>query len=118
MHQRGEDRDAALDSIYMACTETKIYAIDYDRTRCRNIDKERDLARLWKKASIKVRHFDGLLADICYYKGEYWLDPEHWNQDDVLRLKIDLDKVILEAKDLKAMDDNEYEQYKLRKGVA
>lgn len=103
-----EREDAALDAIYMACTETKLYVTDWERTGRRNRKRESDLARLWKKASIPVRDFDRQLADKCYYKGEYWLDPDHWDDGDTLRLGIELDRVILEARDLKVMDDEDY----------
>jgi len=77
--ERSEHRDAALDAIYMACTETKLYASDWERTGKRSRKREQELARLWKKASIPVRHYDKMLADKCYHKGEYWLDPDHWD---------------------------------------
>lgn len=111
----GEHRDAALDAIYMACTETKLYVGDWERTGKRNRKREQDLARLWKKASIPVRHFNAILADKCYYKGEYWLDPENWDEGDTQRLGIGLDRVIIEARDLKVIDDAEYEQKRLRR---
>lgn len=113
--ERGELRDAALDSIYMACAETKLYATDWERTGKRNRKREEELARLWKKASIPVRHFDPALADKCFFKGEYWLDPDHWDDGDTRRLGIDLDRVILEARDLKVMDDETYERHRLRR---
>jgi len=81
---RAEQRDAALDAIYMACTETKIYVMDWERTSKRNKKKEQELARLWKKASIPARHFDHVLADKCYYKGDYWLNPDHWDNQDIV----------------------------------
>jgi len=113
--EQSELREAALDSIYMACTETKLYATEWDHTSKRNRKREEQLARLWKKASIPVRHFDPVLADKCYYKGEYWLDPESWEDGEVRRLGIDLDRVILEARDLKVMDDAEYERKRVRR---
>lgn len=112
--EQGELRETALDSIYMACTETKLYATEWDRTGKRNRKREVQLARLWKKASIPVRHFDPELANKCYYKGEYWLDPERWEDGEVRRLGIDLDRVILEARDLKVMDEAEYERTRVR----
>jgi|DewCreStandDraft_4_1066084.scaffolds.fasta_scaffold02811_22 hypothetical protein len=113
--ERSEDRDAALDAIYMACTKTKLYASDWERTGKRSRKREQELARLWKKASIPVRHYDKMLADKCYHKGEYWLDPDHWDDGDTRRLGIDLDRVILEARDLKVMEDDEYEHQRLRR---
>lgn len=115
LKDRRQQRDAALDSIYVACTETKTYVVDWERTNRRDRAKERALATLWKKTSILVRPYDAPLADKCYYKGEYWLDPDNWNQEDSQRLQIDLDRVILEAKDLKVMEDEEYKRNKLRR---
>ncbi len=112
--EHGEHRDSALKAIYKACTETKRYANDWERTGKRNRKREENLVNLWKEASIPVRHFDAALADKCYYKGEYWLDPEKWADEDVERLGIDLDRVIVEARDLKVIDDAEYEKKRLR----
>ncbi len=112
--EMSEKRDAALSAIYMACTETKAYAHQWDRTGKRSKETETELARLWKKASIHVRHFDKQLADKCYYKGEYWLDPDNWNDSDTRRLGVSLDRVILEARDLQVMSDAEYEKARLR----
>lgn len=106
---RGEKRDAALDSIYMACTETKIYVTDQERGAPRDHKREHDLARLWKKAAIHVRHFDRDLAEKCYYKGEYWLNPERWSDKDSGRFKADLDRVIVEAREMKVLSDEEYD---------
>ena len=112
--EHGEKRDAALAAIYTACTETKLYATEWDRTKKRNLQREHELARLWKNASIPVRHFNADLADKCYYKGDYWLDPDNWNDADTQRLGIDLDRVITEARDLQVMEDDEYERKRRR----
>ena len=112
---RAEKRDAALDAIYMACTETKIYVVEWDRTGKRNKKKEQELAKLWKKASIPVRHFDQLLADKCYHKGDYWLNPDHWDTQDIEHLGIDLDRVTIEARDLKVMSDEQHEKHTIPK---
>ena len=112
--ENGEQRDSALKAIYKACTETKLYVGDWERTGKRNRKREEILVNLWKEASIPVRHFDPALAEKCYYKGEDWLDPETWNDEDVKRLGIDLDRVIVEARDLKVIDDSEYEKKRLR----
>lgn len=47
-----------------------------NHTGIRNPAAERALASLWKKVSIPARAFDEELADKCYYKGEYWINPE------------------------------------------
>ncbi|MBE7546274.1 MAG: hypothetical protein HS127_03860 [Planctomycetia bacterium] len=113
-NRRSEERDAALDAIYMAYTETRMYVTDWERTGKRSRKRERELAVLWKKAAIPVRHFDPRLADKCYHKGEYWIDPDNWNDHDTRRLGINLDLVIMEARDLKVLDDEEFERRRLR----
>ncbi len=109
LNARSEKRDAALDAIYMACTETKIYLTEFRKNGSRDAEKEKSLASLWKKASIPVRNFDKELADKCYYKGEYWINPEEWHGVDE-DLNISIERVIEEARNLKVLSDEEYEK--------
>jgi hypothetical protein len=74
-------KDEALSAIYAALNETKSYIerrrIDGSRDRSR----EFRIARLWHDASIPLRHFDPEFAELCYDKGNYWMQPEVWTDE-------------------------------------
>ncbi len=92
--------DHALASLYIACTETKIYIQRFQRTGISNHQTEEELARLWSKASVPLRHIDPDLARRCIDKSEYWLNPENWSDDDIARYRIGIGQVANEARKL------------------
>lgn len=65
-------------------------------------DKEREskVAALWNKAAIQVRPYDWELAHRLEYNGAYWLNPDHWTPKEIGDARIELVRVIAEAKTL------------------
>ena len=90
---RRDFQDNALRSISHALNETFIYYRDIDAGKPRNQEVEAQLSRYWAAAAIPLRHIDRELAEICEYKSEYWLNPEHWSQEQVEQVGIGLQKV-------------------------
>jgi hypothetical protein len=57
------------------------------------LDTEAQLVRYWSAAAIPLRHIDEELAAICDQKADYWLNPEQWSEEDVVKFGIKLDDV-------------------------
>jgi hypothetical protein len=92
-NDKRELTDNALQSISTALTETSLYVAHYARTGKRDEQIQANLARLWGKAAIPLRHIDQELSEICEYKSEYWVDPYHWDPGKTNGLAIDLETV-------------------------
>lgn len=90
---RRDMQDNALRAISHALNETFLYYRDIDTGKPRNPDIEAQLSRYWAAAAIPLRHIDRELAEICEYKSEYWVNPDTWNNEDIERLGIGLEKV-------------------------
>jgi hypothetical protein len=88
-----ELKDNALRSISTALRETQLYYRTHGRGRQRNMDTEAQLVRYWSAAAIPLRHIDEELAAICEHKADYWLNPEQWSDEDVVKFGIKLDDV-------------------------
>jgi hypothetical protein len=97
---RSDLRDAALMAICTSSTETLIYLSRLERGKQRDREAEEELARLWHKAAVPIRHFSVDLADRCLYKSEYWISPEEWTKDDVAKNRIGITRVRNEARAL------------------
>ena len=96
-----EDRkDQALNAIYVAACETKIYfeKIQSGSNRSRKVEEK--LARLWAKAAPPVRRFDRDLASRCLMKSEAWISPHLWKRDRVKENRIGIDEVYEDARRL------------------
>lgn len=95
-----ERKRSALNAVYTAISETKMYLAnsasgeDYDR------DVEAKLARLWNSAAVELRDIDHDLADRCLVKGNYWSDPRNWSADETEQARIKLDTVFSKAREL------------------
>lgn len=85
--------DQALYALYAAVNETKLYAIRLGSGTRRNRKIEFAIAKLWSDASIPLRTIDRDLADRCFEKSGYWLNPEIWTDLKVKRKRIKLDQV-------------------------
>ena len=92
--------DQALASLYMACTETKIYIQQVESTGTLNRQTEEDLARLWSKAAVPLRHINQDLANRCAHKSDYWLNPAKWSRADIAEYRIGITQVADEARKL------------------
>jgi len=98
--QSREQIDLALSALISATNETKIYIQRVQRTGSTNRETEEKLSRLWSAASIPIRHFDQDLAERCYIKSEYWLNPENYSATDIAKFRIGIEKINKEAKKL------------------
>ena len=102
----------ALEALYTALNETRIYIGLLDRSKFgldqgedltaprRSIETEARLSQLWTHASLKLRQVDRDLAERCFDKGDYWAHPDEWTEDDVKRARIQIDSVFRAARRL------------------
>lgn len=98
---RDEDReDAALMAIYVAAQETRLYIDRLRRCQAPDREAEEELARLWQKAAVPIRHFDPDLAERCMGKADYWLNPEAWSEEDIRANRIEIDRVYRQARNM------------------
>ena len=90
---RRELKDSALRAISTALDETFLYYRDINSGNGRNSEREAMLSKYWSAAAIPMRHFSQELSNICEHKSEYWINPEHYSNQDIKRLGIGLDDV-------------------------
>jgi len=98
--KRDEKIDISLHALYAALSETKAYTVSLKEGTQRNRDKENKLAKLWHEASVPLRDIEPELAQKCFLKGSYWLEPEAWDEAKIQENQIALDKVFEETKEL------------------
>jgi hypothetical protein len=91
-HQRTEQVDNALTALYAAINETRIYVKSCSR-KPRNTEKEAELARLWARAAVPIRHLDQGLAERCRLKADYWIDPDAWTVAQLKQFRLTLDEI-------------------------
>lgn len=92
--------DKSLLSLYAALSETKAYVHSLKDGENRDQHKEFSLARLWHDASVPLRNIDSELAEKCFLKGSYWLEPEAWDEARVAKHQIALDHVFEKTREL------------------
>ncbi|MFH2107774.1 MAG: hypothetical protein ABII93_03815 [Chrysiogenia bacterium] len=97
---RNERIDQALYALYAALNETKAYIKDLDSGKKRDRKRELALAKLWHDSSIPLRDIDGDLAERCFLKGSYWLEPGTWTDVMIKRKRIKLDQVLKSTRNL------------------
>jgi hypothetical protein len=97
---RNERIDQALYALYTALNETKAYIQHLDSGKRRDRKREFAIAKLWHDASIPLRHIDRNLAERCFMKGSYWLEPYTWTDLIVKKKRIKLDEVLKSTRDL------------------
>lgn len=90
---RRELKDSALRAISNALDETYLYYRDMEKGSERNPDRESLLVKYWSAAAIPIRHFDQDLSTICDRKSEYWTNPEHYTNENIVNMGIRLDDV-------------------------
>ena len=99
--RRRNDRiDQALYALYTALNETKSYIDRLDSGKKRNRKTEWSIAKLWHDASVPLRDIDPDLADRCFIKGSYWMEPETWTDLRIKRKRIKLDQVLKSTRKL------------------
>lgn len=90
---RRELKDSALRAISNALDETYLYYQELDKGGQRNLEREAVLVKYWSAAAIPMRHFDENLSKTCDLKSEYWVNPDHYQDNDITELGIGLDNV-------------------------
>lgn len=96
--QRDNKIDSSLHALYAALAETKAYVVSLNSGAKKNREKEYNLARLWHDASVPLRNIDQELAEICFLKGSYWLEPEAWTEAKIQKNQMALDNVFEKTK--------------------
>lgn len=91
--RRDEKIDAGLHALHTALCETKAYVTRLNDGDKRDRQHEHKIANLWHYASVPLRHVDPGLADRCFIKGSYWLEPDVWTEAQVQANRIALNQV-------------------------
>lgn len=91
--QRSEKTDQALLALYAALGETKAYLQQRKTGGLSDRQREFGLANLWHRASIPLRELDPELAERCFIKGGYWMEPEAWTDEKIAQAGIAVDQV-------------------------
>jgi hypothetical protein len=97
---RSERTDQGLYALYAALNETKAYIEVLDSGKKRDRKRERAIARLWHDASVPLRDIDPDLAERCFTKGSFWLEPDAWTDVMIKRKRIKLDQVLESTRNL------------------
>jgi hypothetical protein len=93
--KRRTDRiDQALYALYAALNETKAYVEKLNSGKRRNRKTEWAIAKLWHDATVPLRDVDRELAEKCFIKGMYWMEPETWTEMKIEEKQIKLDQVM------------------------
>lgn len=92
--RRNERTDQALYALYTALNETKAYVEKLNSGKRRNRETEWAIASLWHDASVPLRDVDRELADKCFIKGGYWMEPDTWTEMKIEEKQIKLDQVM------------------------
>ncbi len=98
--RRDEKTDKALTDLLEAVSKTELYINEFNNRNIENRKTEKNLAQLWRKASISLRMVDADLADRCYLKGTYWINPEEWPEGKIKEARIEINQVSNEARHL------------------
>lgn len=88
-----EIKDNALRSVSHALNETYLYYNGLSKGKPRNEDTEKQLSNYWAAAAIPLRHIDENLAMTCEFKAEYWVNPENWDEEQIIEHGIALDRL-------------------------
>jgi hypothetical protein len=91
--RRTEKIDQALLALYAALAETKAYLSDLRSRKPRSRKREFAIAKLWHAASVPLREVDKGLAERCFLKGGYWMEPETWDQQRIREKRITIESV-------------------------
>ncbi len=81
--RRTDKTDQALLALLAALAETRVYMSELKSGKCRSQEREMSIARLWHTASVPLREIDKELAERCFMKGSYWLEPEAWDNRQI-----------------------------------
>lgn len=98
--RKDSQTDKALLALYAALSETKAYVACLAEGKQRNRQHEHKIAKMWHEATVPLRHIDSDLANRCFLKGSYWMEPESWTEAGIKESRIALDQVSESIKDL------------------
>ena len=91
--KRTEKTDQALTALHNTILETKSYIHKREDGMPRDRSQEFSIAELWQKSSIPLREIDVELAEKCFLKSGYWMEPEIWNEGKIRSKGIAIDAV-------------------------
>ena len=97
---RNERIDQSLYALYAALNETKSHIAHLDLGKKRDHKRELAIAKLWHVASIPLRSIDRDLAERCFLKGSYWLEPGSWTDVMIKKKRIKLDQLLTRTRNL------------------
>lgn len=98
--QNSKKMHEAIDALHTALCETQIYVSEMNNGNF-NREKQHELARYWHKASSALYGINDDLADRCMLKGEYWTNPDAWDNDRIHEAGIAISKITDDIKQLK-----------------
>ncbi|MCZ6877225.1 MAG: hypothetical protein O7G29_03690 [Acidobacteria bacterium] len=102
--ERGQ---AAVEAALRAVNETKLYLLELARSEHRDLDREGDLSRYWTDTAARLHGIDDDLAQRCRLKGEYWTDPDQWDEQRLKETRILLTQVATDADTLLGWEDTD-----------
>lgn len=89
---REESVRTALKSLSIAVLETRSYLAQLStKAHGRGLAKEQAISNLWHEATLDLQSVDRALAERCFAKAEYWVDPTKWDVDKIQRYNITLE---------------------------
>ena len=94
MRRKSQRTDKSLYALYTALIETKSYMTYLRSGNKKDRDREETIARFWHDASVPLRKVDRDLAERCFLKGSYWLEPDTWSASMIENKRIGLEQVI------------------------
>lgn len=80
---RSAKTDAALTALYKALNKTRPYLELRSQGEPRDRTREFEIAAAWQDASIPLREIDPELAERCFVKGGYWMEPDVWDDASI-----------------------------------
>ena len=81
--KRTERIDQALHALYAALADTRSYISELENGKPRDRGKEFAIAHMWNTASLPLREIDVGLAERCFEKGGYWMEPDAWDPERI-----------------------------------
>ena len=90
-NQKKNEMKLAIKVLSKAILETKSYVRNGFENRIQ--EKEDELRELWNNAHVELRQIDNDLANRCFVKAEFWIEPEKWSDEKVEEYNIKLDSM-------------------------
>lgn len=87
----------AVEAILSAVNETRLYIVFLSRGNHRDFDREHELSRRWTNTAAALRSIDDDLAQRALLKGDYWTDPDQWDDERAEEARIGLEEVASDA---------------------